>query len=564
MKKILALFIAFYISIPVFCQEDQIGTITGEFNLNLKSYQEDSLIEAEKIEEVVLSNAYLNINYTRGNFATGIRYESYLNVLDGYDVEFQGNGIAYKYITYSIDGLEVTAGNYYEQLGSGLIFRSYEERGLGIDNAMDGIRLKYRPFNGAYLKGFIGKSRTHFTYADGLFRGFDGEFNLNEIFQNNNKTKIILGGSFVSRYQERSVPNFQIPQNVGAYSSRLNLIRGAWNYSAEYAYKFNDPAGGASEKNYAAGNAIKNNLTFSKKGFGFSIDFQRVDNMEFKSDRDKDGQAYLINYVPTLSKQHTYALLALYPYATNFNGEIGTQIDIYLKLKKGSFLGGKYGTKIGLNFSRMNALSGEYGQSFLNDNIAYKPDLFSFNEELYFQDINLEITRKINRKIRTNFVLANQTYNRDAIEGHPYGTYGVLNSSIIVADISYKISKKHSVRAELQTLISKQLEDYSSDPLSGNYENGMRESAEGNWSMGLIEYTISPNWFFSIQDMYNTGNEYETKKLHYLNIDIGFIKGANRFEIGYGKKRKGIFCAGGVCKPVPSSNGFSLTVSSTF
>ena len=44
----------------------------------------------------------------------------------------------------------------------------------------------------------------------------------------------------------------------------------------------------------------------------------------------------------------------------------------------------------------------------------------------------------------------------------------------------------------------------------------------------------------------------------------GFIKGANRFEIGYGKKREGIFCVGGVCKLVPSSNGFNLSVSSSF
>ena len=33
--------------------------------------------------------------------------------------------------------------------------------------------------------------------------------------------------------------------------------------------------------------------------------------------------------------------------------------------------------------------------------------------------------------------------------------------------------------------------------------------------MGLIEYTISPNWFFTIQDMYNWGNEDPEKQLHY-------------------------------------------------
>ena len=131
--------------------------IYGDFRLNLQSYQEDLQIGAQAADEVILNNAYLNINYTQGNFATGLRYESYLNALADYDPEFNGNGIPYRYATYKIDGLEITAGNYYEQLGHGLIFRSYEEKGLGIDNVMDGLRLKYSPISGINLKTFIGK-----------------------------------------------------------------------------------------------------------------------------------------------------------------------------------------------------------------------------------------------------------------------------------------------------------------------------------------------------------------------------------------------------------------------
>ena len=110
--------------------------------------------------------------------------------------------------------------------------------------------------------------------------------------------------------------------------------------------------------------------------------------------------------------------------------------------------------------------------------------------------------------------------------------------------------------------MSNKLKDYSDH--GGTYKNGMEEPAEGDWGMALLEYTISPHWFFTIQDMYNYGNEIAEKQLHYLNIAVGFIKGANRFEIGYGKKREGIFCVGGVCKLVPSSNGFSINISSSF
>ena len=561
-RKILLSLTVLCTSIICFAQDNS-GEFHGNFDLKMQSYQQDKLIGAEAADEIILSNSYLNINYTKGKFTTGLRYESYLNALADYDPEFKGNGIPYRYATYSIDGLEITAGNYYEQLGSGLIFRSYEEKSLGIDNAMDGVRLKYSPLKGMYLKTFIGKSRTHFTYADGIFRGIDGEININNLLSCETKTKAILGGSFVSRYQERSNLIFKIPQNVGAYASRLNIIHGGLNYYGEHAYKINDPANllTASSMNYASGNAFTQSITFSKKGFGVSAEMHRTDNMTFKSDRDKDGKAFLINYIPTLSKPHAYSLLALYPCATQTDGEFGMQFDVFYTIKKGSLLGGKYGTKFNFNYSRINGLNN--GNSFLNDDVEHTPMLISIKgEELYFQDINLEINKKINKQVRANFVIANQTYNKDFLEGHVPGDYGVLSSTILVADVSYKIKKGHTLRVELQTLKSNQLENYSEH--GGVYENGMEEPAEGDWSMALIEYTISPHWFFTVQDMYNYGNENPAKQLHYINLDAGVNKGANRFSIGYGKKREGIFCVGGICKFVPSSNGFSLNISSSF
>ena len=279
MNKIPLLIVITNISFLGFSQEINLSEIHGDFNLNLQSYQEDNLIGAIPADEIILNNAYLNLNFTKGNFRTGLRYESYLNALADYDPEFKGIGIPYRYASYSIDKLEITAGNYYEQLGSGLIFRSYEEKGLGIDNAMDGIRLKYNPIEGLYLKTFIGKSRTYFTYADGIFRGIDGEINLNEVFNTDIKTKGILGGSFVSRYQERTNPIFKIPQNVSAYAGRLSLISGGWSYYGEYAYKINDPANALSESamNYANGNAFTQNITFSKRGFGLETEGRRED-----------------------------------------------------------------------------------------------------------------------------------------------------------------------------------------------------------------------------------------------------------------------------------------------
>ena len=543
LKKITYTFILSFLTLNSFAQNNG-GEIHGDFDLSMQSYQEDEIIGAKAADEIILNNAYLNINYTKGDFTAGLRYESYLNALMDFDDSYKGNGIPFRYASYTIDGLEVTVGNYYEQVGSGLIFRSYENKGLGADNAMDGIRLKYSPLKGIYLKTFIGKSRTYFTYAEGIIRGADAEVNLNEALNLESKTKIIIGQGLVSRFQADINPKFKLPQNVAAYSTRLNIINGGWNYSGEYAVKLNDPVGSLTSEgnNYAKGNALMSSLTYSKRGFGIVAEMHRVDHMEFRSERAQEKQ-YIINYIPTLTKQHTYTLLALYPSATQTEGEFGTQIDVFYKIKKGSLLGGKYGTKLIFNFSRINALN--VGSSFLNDNRKHTPMFISIKgEELYYKDINLEVYKKINKKIRATGVIAKQSYNKDVLEGKTPGTYGIVESTIAIADISYKIKKGYTVRIELQELLA--------------------DGGEGSWSMGLAEYTISPHWFFAVQDMYNWGNHEISKQLHYVNINFGYLKGANRIEIGYGKKRAGIFCVGGVCKEVPSSNGFSLTISSSF
>src|SRR5690606_12894688 len=129
--------------------------------------------------EKILSNGFMNLCYTKGNFTAGVRYESYLNVMQGFDPRYKGTGIPFRFISFKNEGLEATAGSFYEQFGSGLILRAYEERGLGYDNVFDGINLRYQPVKGVYLKGLIARQRTFFTYSPGIVRGLDAEFAFN-------------------------------------------------------------------------------------------------------------------------------------------------------------------------------------------------------------------------------------------------------------------------------------------------------------------------------------------------------------------------------------------------
>ena len=143
-------------------------------------YNPDSAIGAPPVPEKLLMNGFTNLIYTKGKFQVGIRYENYLNVLQGFDARYEGQGITYRYATFDADFLTITVGNFYEQFGSGMIFRSFEERGLGLDNAMDGARVKAHVLGGVYMTALIGRQRSFFDYGEGIVRGFDGEINLNE------------------------------------------------------------------------------------------------------------------------------------------------------------------------------------------------------------------------------------------------------------------------------------------------------------------------------------------------------------------------------------------------
>ena len=157
--------------------------IHGNFDVYAQQYNRDSIIGAPIVPEKSGINAFTNLIVTKGNFSAGVRVESYIPPVQGFDVRYgnQSVGIPFRYATFSQDGLEVTAGNFYEQFGNGLILRAYEERALGLDNAFDGVRVKYSPYRGIYLKGLIGNQRYYWNKSDGIVRAFDTEFQVNEL-----------------------------------------------------------------------------------------------------------------------------------------------------------------------------------------------------------------------------------------------------------------------------------------------------------------------------------------------------------------------------------------------
>jgi hypothetical protein len=521
------------------------GRLSGNFQLDARIYQPDSLIGAPKVDEKLLSNSYANFRYDYGKFSAGLRYEGYLNTLQGYDPKYDGVGIPYLFADYQSEDLGFTVGSFYEQFGSGLLLRAWEDKNLGVDNSLNGVRVRSTPVAGVRITGLAGKQRYFFGLGPGIVRAIDGEISLNDLIKawNDKASRLTLGGSFVSKFQNDEDPIYNLPENVAGWSPRFHLNRGGFSLDAEYARKINDPS---SDNNfiYKPGEALLVNASYSVNRLGLNFTAKRVDNMSFRSDRSESLNKLMINYLPAISKNQIYSLMNIYPYSSQPAGEMGVQGEINYQVKRGSKLGGKYGTLISLNISAVNGID----RQPVNDTtpvgttgtLGYQSNFLKVGKDKYFRDFNLEISRKFSPKFKMILIGQHLVYNQLVMEGKG----GMVSANIAVADLTWKPNDEHALRLELQGLWT--------------------HDDKGNWAMASAEYSISPHWFFSLTDQWNYGNPDQHKRVHYLYIAMAYARDANRIQISYGKLREGILCVGGVCRNMPAMNGLTLTITSSF
>ncbi len=527
--------------------------VNGSFQVDAQFYRpdkaigiSDSTIDGRKVG----INGYGNINYTLGNFSAGMRYEAFLGPIAGYDPRHEGNGFPYIWAAYQTEMIEVTIGNYYEQFGNGLVLRSYEEWALGYDNSLNGMRVVYRPLKGLTLKGVYGTQRFYWQKFErnnrGTVRGTDVEADLNQLFPalDNGKVRILLGGSAVSKYQRDADPIYNLPENVAAFAGRVNLSAGKFSFMTEYAHKINDPSA-LNNYIYKEGQALLSSLSYSQRGLGVILQLKRVDNMYFKSDRSATANTLDIGFIPPINRTHAYSLTGKYPYATQPNGEMGMQFQLNYQIPRGSKLGGKYGTGVAINFSQVNDINRLQIDTIpvnTDGTLGYESKFFDVSDKVFFRDFNIEIDKRINSKLKTVVQYMNLYYDIATIEGKP-GKEAV-KANIFLADVTYRITTRNSLRLELQGMFT--------------------EQDEGDWAAAMLEYTVAPNWFFAIADQYNFGNPLVADRKHYYTASMGYTREATRLALTFGRQAEGVICVGGVCRVVPASSGLSLTLTTNF
>jgi hypothetical protein len=531
--------------------------ISGNHQTIVQQSKENETIGAKAQPEDVMMNSFTNILVSKGKFKAGARFEYYNPPILGIDPNFNGSGIPYRFINFTDDKFDITIGNFYDQFGSGIIFRTYENQDLGYDNAMDGVRIKYSPVEGVYLRGMLGRQRYFWDKSPGIVRGIDGEVNVNDALslKNDKLPRFDLGASFVSKYQENTNVDLNMPLNVGAYSLRFATNYKGFNADVEYAGKSQDPS---TLNNYelSKGKALLLNAGYSTRGLGIAINAKHIDNMDFRSDRREEGQNLLINYNPAISRTQTWALATFFPYNANNMGEMGFGADVNYKIsKKAPIIGGTY---LNASYAKAFSINQTVTETILNpatasvEPIERTSKFFDYakdengNAKVLFREFYLEASKKINKKNKLTVAYMNTKYSNDLNSGvSTKDSSGITNAQTFVTEWKHKINRKNNIRFEVQYLLSDQ--------------KGGR--SEGDWAMALVEYSTK-KYFVAVQNLYNLGNTVD--KVHFPTITAGINYKKSNIRATYGRQREGIFCVGGVCRAVPASDGLTVTLTANF
>jgi len=538
------------------------GNFSGGFQSSSNFFMRDSLIGAANIpqydNELFGTQAWLDLGYTQNGFDIGLRFDMFNNSnLLNPSASYTDQGIGRWHIGKKTDKFDIRVGHIYDQIGSGIIYRAYEQRPLLIDNALYGARLVYDLSDNWAIKGFAGRQRWLFDTYDPTIRGATLEGFVDLTAKSDSSTLFTLapGIGLVNKTMNREavdavgsairnyIPEEQFKLATNTYAGTFfnTLSYGPISFYTEVALKsseaFFDPfkiqttifgpdINGRWVKE--TGSVYYGSLSYAGNGLGITLEAKRTENFDFRIDSQLGLLNGLVTYIPPMNRTNTYRLNARYSPATQLLSEQAYQADIrYRFSKKLSAL---------VNYSNINTLDGT---------------------KLY-REVFTEVLYKYKRKWQLKGGIQFLEYNQELYEVKP--GVPLLEAVTPYVDFLYKFTRKKSVRLELQYMT-----------VGEDVEAGYKQDY-GDWLFFLVEYAMAPHWSFVVSDMYNASAGKNTpvaddgskSLLHYPRLDVYYTHKANRFSLSYIKQVEGIVCNGGVCRLEPAFSGFNFSINSSF
>ncbi|MDH3651045.1 MAG: DUF6029 family protein [Saprospiraceae bacterium] len=483
------------------------------------------------------AESWLDLNYRVKGFDVGVRFDlfQHSNLLNPTG-SYTDQGIGRWYITKSVGRFHFGAGYLFDQIGSGIIFRAYEERPLLIDNALYGVMLRFQIHENWQLKGLLGKQKNLFSSYNSSLKAIQLEGFISLGSQGG--ISLVPGMGMVMRTWSddqvnqliNTLRNYTPTDSIGLYYNAYaltvfnTLSIGPASLYTEAAFKrsdvYFDPDGARSLYNGTStlgrfrndeGSVFYGSLSIGTKGLGITVEYKRTQDFDFRADPFALLNRGLINYLPPMSRINSYRLKGRYTPSTQSLSEKALQMEI------------------------------RYGLSKTWKLVQYFSDIRSLSGELLYREFDNEITYRKSSSFQLVFGIQTQQYNQTIFEGKS----GVPIVKTVVPYLEWfkRFRKSQSLKVEAQYMNSEQ--DF------------------GSWIFGLVEFSIAPKWSFTLSDMYNIVAE-KTDDLHYPRVDIVLSQKANRYALSYVKQVEGVICAGGICRLEPAFSGFKLSLTSTF
>ena len=546
-------------AVSVVAQNNDKGTFSGNFMSNAQFYDRDAKIGAttEVYNKYKSSaDAFLYMNYDIKDYSFSLRYDVFNNspLLNPQSV-YNKQGIGFWQASRDIKNLNITVGYFYDQFASGMIFRAYEERLLGLDYAIQGARVKYQHKN-LSLKAFAGQQKGNifsgdrFSTSPQAIKGANAEY-LTKFKQ----LRVMFGASAVNRSLDQETMNavaaqinaqslaerFDPKYNTVAVNGYTRLTYKNLSWYGEYNYKTKEAIANqdASKLTNNQGKLYYTTLNYSKTGlgkkqqasFGLNTQYKRIDHFSFRTSPLEQLNNGLVAYIPSITRQNTYRLLARYNAVTQLLGEEAIQGELIYTPKRG--------TTITLNGSYVNSLKAN------GDSMGNPKHLFSE----YYGEIQHKFSKKLKGKLGAQSIFYCQSRYEQKIED---STYRDVKAFTPFMELTYKFSKKTSLRVEAQYLKTGQ--------------------DLGSFANAIVELNHAPHWSFSVGDMVNiephrssfSQGVVSDEIIHYYSSYIGYTDGPTVFTVAYIKQVQGVNCTGGICRVEPAFSGLRFTLSTSF
>lgn len=511
------------------------GSFFGSLQVNPYFYVRDSSIGAAGTPHYdnlkFSADGWLNLDYTneRYLFDLGVRLDMFNNSnLHTPGVPYSKIGIGNFYIRKRGEKYKITGGYFYDQFGSGIVFRAYEDRTLGIDNSILGVHVEVSPVKQLTIKAFTGVHKNRLDLFKPIITGLNAEAN----FSIGEKVRLIPGASVVNRTMDQSSMDFVVstietyePEdrfvpkyNVYVFGAYNTITIGDFSWYLEGAAKTTEAIVNAEGTLInKPGNVLYSTFNYSRNQFGLALQFKRTENFPFRTSPKETLLDGIINFIPPITRQNSLRLPARYNAAVQELEELGYSADVnYSPIPK----------KLTLNFSYA--------------------EIRTFNHDLRFREVFGNVELKFKKKWKGVAGLQYIQYDQEFYEGERYGNYTLVNAITPFAEAVWKVNKKQSLTFDTQVQITD--EDF------------------GGWLFGQIEYNIAPWFSIAVSDMYNykPNPNRMPEKVHYYNFFTSFTYESHIVTLAYVRQVAGIVCTGGVCRFEPAFSGVKLTLNSSF